>query len=272
MKTAIFFYSATGNSLWAARSLARQIGEADVLPMVRKASHSSTETAVNRAEAIGLVFPVHIWGLPRRVVDFVNLYVKNPSRYFFAVALNAGQVSATLLQLNRMLSDRAAVLSLGYQIKMPSNYIPWGGPGPEEEIRARFAAAEKKISEIAAAVRNRKRGHIERGPLRQRIVFSAINRLSFGYVPKMDKNFRTDSKCNGCGICEKICPNGNIRLAGGKPEWLHGCEQCLTCIQWCPREAVQWGKKTSRYPRYHHPDISLKDIIEAAKAFRGEDK
>lgn len=272
MKTAVFVYTGTGNSLWTARSLARDMGETDIFPMPRKPADTAAEAVLNRAEAIGLVFPVHIWGLPRRVVDFVNLYVKNPSQYFFAVALNAGQVSATLLQLKRMLSDREAVLSLGYEIKMPSNYIPWGGPGPEGEIRARFAAAEKKTSEIAAAVRNRERGRIERGPLRQRIVFSPIYRLSFGYVPKMDKNFRTDSKCNGCGICRAVCPNGNIRMADGKPEWLHNCEQCLACIQWCPREAIQWGKRTSRYPRYHHPDIALKDIVAAAKTLRGEHK
>jgi MinD superfamily P-loop ATPase len=77
----------------------------------------------------------------------------------------------------------------------------------------------------------------------------------------MDKNFWTDPRCNGCGVCEQVCPNGNVRLEGGRPEWLHRCEQCLACIQWCPQEALQFGKKTSRYPRYHHPEIGLKEIM-----------
>jgi len=51
-----------------------------------------------------------------------------------------------------------------------------------------------------------------------------------------------------------------------KPSWLHRCEQCLACLQWCPQEAIQYGEKTVKYPRYHHPEVVLKDILEQAKA------
>jgi formate hydrogenlyase subunit 6/NADH:ubiquinone oxidoreductase subunit I len=51
-----------------------------------------------------------------------------------------------------------------------------------------------------------------------------------------------------------------------KPSWLHRCEQCLACLQWCPQEAIQYGKKTVKYPRYHHPEVILKDMLEQAKA------
>ncbi len=50
----------------------------------------------------------------------------------------------------------------------------------------------------------------------------------------------------------------------GRPCWLHRCEQCLACIQWCPREAIQYGKKTVRTPRYHNPEVTLKDMLDAA--------
>lgn len=63
------------------------------------------------------------------------------------------------------------------------------------------------------------------------------------------------------GICKTVCPCGNIELQAGKPVWLHHCEQCLACIQWCPPEAIQFGKKTPRYERYRHPEVKLSDII-----------
>ena len=47
-----------------------------------------------------------------------------------------------------------------------------------------------------------------------------------------------------------------------KPTWNHHCEQCLACIQWCPEEAIQYGKKTPQYERYHHPEIQLKDMLK----------
>lgn len=43
--------------------------------------------------------------------------------------------------------------------------------------------------------------------------------------------------------------------------WLNHCEQCLACIQWCPQEALQYGKKTPAYERYHHPEIKLQDLL-----------
>ena len=80
------------------------------------------------------------------------------------------------------------------------------------------------------------------------------------YIPKMDKKFWIDEECNSCGICEKVCPAANILMKEGKPVWQKQCQQCLACIQWCPKESIQYGKKTSEYKRYHHPEIKLKEM------------
>jgi flavoprotein len=88
--------------------------------------------------------------------------------------------------------------------------------------------------------------------------------MSFKQVPKMDKRFWADEKCNSCEICYKVCPDGNIEMKNEKPSWLHRCEQCLACIQWCPQEAIQYGKKTVKYQRYHHPEVTLKNMLEQA--------
>lgn len=82
---------------------------------------------------IGLVFPVHAWGLPEAVIKFVMELKPALPAYVFAIAVNAGQVSATLLQLARILRRKAVVLLTGFSITMPSHYIPWGGHGPKAE-------------------------------------------------------------------------------------------------------------------------------------------
>ena len=257
MKTDLFYCTGTGNSLWVARELARGLGDAQFARMNRIPG----EIIESGADAVGIVFPVHIWGLPHRVIDFVNALAKDPSRYYFAVAVNAGQVAATLVQLKRLMRAKGISLSAGFEIAMPSNYIPWGGPGPEEKRRERFDKAKKKIERIAAAVAKREKRPVEKGPLWQNILFTWPYRLSFPRVPAMDKSFWVDAKCNTCEICTSICPSGNIVLKAGKPVWLHRCEQCLACIQWCPREAIQFGKKTPRYERYHHPEVKLHDMM-----------
>ena len=258
MKTALFYYTGTGNSLWIARVLAERLGDAAITPI-----SPMTGPPDGGAEAVGIIFPVHMWGLPRRVISFVDSLAYDPSPYCFAVAVNAGQVAATLLQMEKLMRSKGLTLSAGFSIAMPSNYIPWGGPGPEAKQVGRFAAAREKLGTIAAAVAAREASPLERGPLWQNILLTGLNRLAFPHVPGMDKSFWVDGKCNGCGVCKTICPCGNIDLDADRPRWRHHCEQCLACIQWCPQEAIQFGRKTARYERYHHPEITLQDMIAA---------
>ena len=79
----------------------------------------------------------------------------------------------------------------------------------------------------------------------------------------MDEAFHTDERCISCGICAQVCPVGNILMAGGRPAWHHRCEQCFACLQWCPEEAIQFGSGTSGKRRYHHPDVTLAEMIQA---------
>jgi ferredoxin len=261
MKTRLYVYTGTGNSLWVARRLASELKKAtlEFMPYAKK-------TFKVQAEAVGIIFPVHIWGSPSRVIQFINHLKVQPSTYLFAVAVNASQPAATLLQLRRLMISRGLSLSLGYSIVLPSNYIPWGGPGPIDKQQRRFKEARAKVKTIADNVRRRGHGKVERGPWWQNVLFSLLYKLSFRQVPHMDKKFWVDAKCNSCGICARVCPAGNIGITKGKPAWLHCCEQCFACLQWCPQEAIQYGEKTVRYQRYHHPEIKLKDMLEQAKA------
>ena len=131
MKTTIYFYTGTGNSLWTAKKLSEILGNTELIPITLAGEgliHSDSEN-------IGLIFPVHIWGIPLRVIDFLNRLEPDPAKYYFAVAVNAGQVAATLIQLKTLLQEKNINLSAGFSVCMPSNYIPWGGA-----ISARQAA------------------------------------------------------------------------------------------------------------------------------------
>ena len=269
MKTVLYWYSGTGNSLWAARTLARELGEAELLP-IKRATVGGVRPGADGA--IGLVFPVHMWGVPRPVLEFVSALARPPAAapaaYWFAVTVNAGQTARSQLQLRRHLARRGLELAAGFAVALPSNYAPWGGPGPVEEQERQFSAARARLSEVAAAVRDRRAAGLETGPLFSSLAFSALNRLVAPLVPRLDRSFLADSRCDGCGVCARVCPAGNIELEAGRPRWLHRCEQCYACLQWCPREAIQYGRKTPQVPRYHHPEVSLKDILAGGAGAR----
>jgi len=92
------------------------------------------------------------------------------------------------------------------------------------------------------------------------LVSAFFRKLRF---PNMERSFYADESCNGCGICEKVCPTSKIKLAEGKPLWADSvhCAYCFACLHYCPAEAVQIkGRKTAEKGRYHHPAIKAADI------------
>jgi ferredoxin len=262
VRTVIFYYTGSGNSLWTARVLAEKLGDTELVPMHRM-NHGSH---YSKADTVGFVFPVHIWGVPRHVRNFLQSMEKRPNIYYFAVAVNAGQVSRTLIQLNELMARDNLTLSAGFDIKLPSNYIPWGGPGPLEVQRKLLNAATEQINVAASYISSRESGLLEKGPLWQRVLFTGLYKMTYNLVKTMDKSFHIDGTCNSCGVCERVCPVKNITLEAGRPVWHGSCEQCLACIQWCPEECIQYGKKTKNYERYHHPEVKVEDIFRELKA------
>ena len=259
MHTVIYHYTGTGNSLWTANALADKLGDTELIPMHR-VNHGAHDS---KADSVGLVFPVHFWGVPRLVRNFMQSMEKRPGVYYFAVAVNAGQVSRTLIQLKELMAKDGLTLAAGFDVKLPSNYIPWGGPGPEEVQRHLFNAATEKVNAAASYISSRKSGLLEKGPLWQRVLFTGLYKMTYNHLKTMDKKFQIDGACTSCRICERVCPVKNIVVQAGKPIWHGSCEQCLACIQWCPEACIQYGKKTKNYQRYHHPEVKLKDIIKA---------
>ena len=257
METKLYVYTGTGNSLWVARQLAAELKETSIefMPRLSKDRHEE-------ADRIGLIFPVHIWGLPFHVVRFIEHLQVKSGAYFFALAVNAHQPAGTLLQLQRWMSKHDQTLSVGASIGMPSNYTPWGGPGSTEIQQERFREAQKKLRRVADVILRGGQTPVDKGPLWQNILFSGIYKLTFRLVRKWDKNFWVDDRCNGCQICSKICPDENVEMTHEKPSWLHRCGQCFACLQWCPKQAIQAGKITVGKSRYHHPDVKISDIAK----------
>jgi Pyruvate/2-oxoacid:ferredoxin oxidoreductase delta subunit len=134
---------------------------------------------------------------------------------------------------------------------MPGNYTPLYGAKSHTVQSKIFAKANVKINKIAAEIKSGKKGKLEANNKLVNYIFSKLlYNSAYKQIPEMDKTFWVDEKCNSCGICQKVCPVKNIKLENGKPVWLHHCEQCLACLQWCPTEAIQCGKNTVKRKRY----------------------
>jgi ferredoxin len=255
MKTTIFYFSGTGNSLKVARDLATELGNTEVIPIAE---------AINRkmdlsAERIGIVFPVYAWGMPLIVVNFLKKL--KTAQYIYAVATYGRMPGGALKQTANLLKSQGMKLSAGFGIAMPGNYTPLYGAIPVEKQQKMFKKEKDKIKDIAEIVKESRESKIERSFFLINWVFSdLLYRLFSPKIPTMDKSFWVDDNCDACGICQKVCPVNNIEILKGKPTWLHKCEQCMACLQWCPKESIQSGKSTPGRKRYRNPEVKLEDF------------
>ena len=241
----IYCFSATGNSLYAAKAISGEIG-GRILPV-------TADPAPCGDDVIGLVFPVYYWGMPRLVCRFVeNLKLTGKEPYVFAVTTFGGSAAGVLGWLTRIMKKSGISLSYANMLKSVANYIPEYSLKNTDEKRRQ---TDRDLAPVIEAIKAHKTNH--------KTGFTPGNRIAYNMYPDAasDKHFSVTGDCNGCGVCERVCPAGNIEMKGGRPEYLHRCENCLACLHNCPVCAIDWKNKTQGKERYRNPGITLEELM-----------
>ncbi len=260
MGTTIYYFSATGNSLEIARTIAKELGDCAIDSIT---ALMPSEPVGGPSESIGFVFPVFYNGMPRLVKQFVEKLDILPETYCFALINSGGSRANTLGMLEDILQEKGVGLSYAEEVKMPGNYIVNYQAFTPDNVQKLLEAAADKVDKAAKAI-----AIGQRQPVKRKAEFwSKITNDIYLYknIPEWDEKFVTTCKCTGCGLCTKVCPVDNIILDDQHPVWLHSCERCLACIQWCPSEAIEYGSKTIGRRRYRNPNIKVEDIISGRK-------
>jgi len=260
MKTILYYFSATGNSLYVARSFAEKIDDCTLISIPRLLQ---SKTVLADAEIVGLVFPTHYFGLPPIVSEFIGKINMEGVKYSFAVVTGGSSrhLSSSLHQVDMLLSKQGKRLDAGFHVEMISSYIPLSNIPPSAKVNQKLADADLKVQQIISMVLARKK---VREAERLWAPFSAINKYwKSNHLSQSHRKFTCTAACTSCGNCERICPVDNIRLINGKPQWSDNCQECLACLHLCPAESIEFGSRTAGKKRYHHPKVSTSDIINS---------
>ncbi len=259
MKTILYYFTGTGNSLAAARKIAAALGDTELVPI---ASHQETTGTIKPAAArIGIVAPVYFCGLPLMVAEFARRLDPAAAEYLFCVMTHGGGgESAALRQIDGIIRKRGGRgLDAGFGLAMPGNYLLMYDPPAGEKQREILQKADTVITEIAGTV-----GRCEKRSLPSSLINHVLYSFAYPYfrsrVREGDRKFTVSEKCTACGTCVSVCPSDNIELVNDRPVLHHHCELCCGCIHACPVQAIQAGPKTETRGRYRNPDIAIADL------------
>ena len=250
----IFYYSATGNTRYAARYLGEKLHHAtfDILEC------KEVPTLQDQEEPIGIMFPIYCWGIPPVVMQFLEDFLFKKiakDRYVWAVCTCGDEAGIAMRQLNNLLDKHRGRKADGlWSLIMPNTYVmlPGFDVDSKETENAKLKDAPLRLDAIANKIENRQTGiyDVSEGSLPR--LRSAI----FPVFKKWGVNtawWHVSDACIGCGKCAAICPAHNITMKDSRPQWGKDCFSCCACYHCCPTHAIFYSSFTKDKSQYLCP-------------------
>ena len=248
----IFYFSATGNSEWVAQKLALATGDRTI-SIAHAITHGESRYALAPGERIGWVFPVHSWGVPPLVAEFMSIvrFDGYDDNYCFVTVTCGDDAGLTTEMCQKAL--RGITVHAAFSVQMPNIYImlPGFDTDPKHIEQQKLDAAPNRVSHIAEQImKQAKVIDVVKGTLpwlKTKMVYPLFKRFGRNSHP-----YYANEACVSCGLCTKACPVGNISMSNGLPVWGDHCQMCLSCIHHCPTRAIQYLCCTHKKGRYLH--------------------
>lgn len=238
MRAIVYCFSGTGNTRWACDSLARELRLLGHTADVFSISADCTPPPPNGYHWILVGYPVHAFNAPLPVLKFLKKLPRAQKYQPVWLIRTSGEP----LKLNAAsgVTPKRILKKKGYPVKgefhyvMPYNIIFRHSDGMAARMKA---AAERNFPRDARTVSEGKGALCKNGPFRRMVAFTL--RIEHTAMPFVGRRFKTTEACVGCGLCEKICPLGNISMEGGKPKFGKNCAACMGCAFHCPKDAIR---------------------------------
>jgi len=262
-RTIIYCFSGTGNSLALARMIAENLGNTEIKGIV---SLENDPVIPGEYDRIGFAVPTCFSHPPQIVSVICRKLVFDPHQKVFTVVTAGGGSNHALADMERILQKGTPNKVQSFEVHLPGNHLVGFGAWPDFVQKRMFASSEKKAVKIAEMIRSEtptKRPREWPEPATGKIqAFFNEKMLGVPDITSHDNYYFTTDVCSHCGICEKICPVENIKVAPDCVQFGNNCQECMACIQWCPNRAIGHPNVPEKRKRYHHPKITLADMLE----------
>ena len=259
MENIIYYFTGTGNSLAAARLIAKHLkGETELRAFTNYLN--CEEVIVEPCETLGFIFPAYGERAPWPVYAVTAKMKLSNKPYIFEICTCNDRGGSCLDFFATWIKKHGLYTNYTRKITMPGNCMATN----DAENAERIADCEMFAKRSADNINKRFISSIEG--------FDDDANNTEGRRDKMASFFKftcDTSKCISCGLCTTVCPMNNINLPDGHPAFGDKCAICFACFHWCPTEAVRLDSAffNSDRQRYHHPQITAEDISAQQKRF-----
>ena len=221
---AIYYFSATGNSLAVALELSKRLNAPEPISIPGTLILEDPYCAAKNADQVGFVFPVHRVSLPEMVRGFIEKMPKRQDCYYFAVSTYTVFGCNEFWDIDEILGAESCWLNYAAGVKTIGNV---GLFDPDAKaISHRMKQISEQVEEIAEAVGNFQENTFRRSS-------KLLGRLVKLYTDKHRQSiiFTVNNHCKKCGICSQVCPAQNVIMRGEEdcsppPIRSDKCEAC----------------------------------------------
>lgn len=246
----VLYFSATGNSEYTAKRIAGELEDEAVSLFTRLREGDCSPLSSQRPYVV--VCPTYAWRIPRILEDWLSNTPLTGNVKVYFVMTCGGNIGNAGAYLEKLCGEKGLEYMGCAPVVMPENYLALFAVPDREEALDIVDQAEAVIDLLARLIERGERFNQDTASLVDRLSSGAVNRLFYPMFVHARK-FRATGDCISCGMCERVCPLGNIHLEDGRPLWGKNCTHCMACIARCPKKAIEYGNGTKRKPRYICP-------------------
>ena len=233
----IYVFSGTGNTLIAANKIAEIFTKNNNTCSVVK-MEMIKPSDINLNGTIGIGFTTAFWNTYPFVRNWIDNLPEGNGTETFIFTTMGDSSCGMIAHIAKILEKKNYKIIGAKGFIMPNNFLLVRGENSNR----------KKIDKCLLSVKKYAEGIINgNGYVRKTNIFSSISFLISNFVTtklwntklaKKIMKFKIDkNKCNGCGVCVKLCPLENIELKT-VPEFKDKCIFCLRCVSYCPQQAL----------------------------------
>lgn len=257
----IIYFSGTGNTAFAAKTLANLLGDDDlIMSDADMLLHPEKYTFSPKSDWIVWAFPIYSYGVAPVMLNFirkVNLDDNAGRAHHYMLTTCGGDMGYADRMWRKELSRRGLNAKLAFGVQMPKTYVCMKNSDVDspEVVKRKLSAAPKAIERIASAIRNGGSDIIIRKSfswIKTYVIYPLFEKYGVS-----SKSFHHSDGCISCGKCAHSCPMHNISMVESHPKWSDHCAMCLRCYHTCPVHAVAYGKHTALKGQY---TIELKQL------------